>query len=583
MDGPLTELAAVLGVPVVRLRAAIPEELLPGSLVQALGRSRGLSAKALTASAPDLLRKIRRAFRLGAAAVSRASAAVGSRARSRGPEAKRSAALTSMLQRVSRYQSAGATNARLLSSGVASPRYSRAESASPVPSFSAGLPPRRLSSTLGAVDEMAAQNGKRLQHSSTSSSGATKSFVGARARSTGPRAGALNGVPNGAPKTREALPARGSKAKLDHQTAASAPAKPAARAAAAAAPPLSAELPTAPREARRSLPARLESASSAPQPGATAAEVTAAGPDAAPVPGPAGEDWHAERESMVATAMVMAAMCGARSPPSQFPSLWRFLIAAARSESCCFGGPTFRELLTLSRGPSIPRRRYVCRAVPTLELAAQQSAAAAAFAPVRALKWDFNSLVSAFRIMFAPRNMFTGERWLTRARTWRLVLLQKEDGCWEPSGGLAQAIASHRTRPRKKKEGGGGGGVKSPGMGTLAALATGDMDELDDLEDAVEAAEGQGAEDVERCPITGFSAAAIAWSMPEHLRLAAAQARRGGAPPQRCVGYGTPPEPGAGCSALPPGAGPADRHDVVHHADAAHAQKDGRVLPSAPV
>ena len=70
LDGPLTELAAVLGVPVVRLRAAIPEELLPGSLMQALGRSRGLSAKALTASAPDLLRKIRRAFRLGTAAVS---------------------------------------------------------------------------------------------------------------------------------------------------------------------------------------------------------------------------------------------------------------------------------------------------------------------------------------------------------------------------------------------------------------------------------------------------------------------------------------------------------------------------------
>ena len=168
----------------------------------------------------------------------------------------------------------------------------------------------------------------------------------------------------------------------------------------------------------------------------------------------------------------------------------------------------------------------MCRTVPTHELAAQQRAAAAAFASVRALKWDFNGLVSAFRIMFAPNNLFTQERWLTRARTWRLVLLQKEDGCWQPSVGLAQAIASHRTRPRKKKEGGeGGGGIKSPGMGTLAALATGDMDELDDLEDAVEAAEGAGTEDVERCPITGFSASAIAWSMPEHLRLAAAEVR----------------------------------------------------------
>ena len=317
--------------------------------MQALGRSRGLSAKALTASAPDLLRKIRRAFRLGTAAVSRASASVGGRARSRGPEAKRSAALTSMLRRVSRYQSAGGTNSRLLSSGAASPRYSRAGSASPVPSFSAGPPPRRLSSTLGAVDEMAAQNGKRLQRSSTSN-GAPK-FGGARARSTGARVGELNGAPNGASKTRE-VPTRGSKAKLDFQTATSAPAKPAARAATAAAPPPAALLPAAPREARRSLPARLESASA--QPGATAAEATAAGPDAKPAPGPAVEDGHAERESMVATAMVMATMCGASSFPSQFPSLQR-----ACCGSCCFGGPPFRELLTLSPLP-VPSSPQVC-------------------------------------------------------------------------------------------------------------------------------------------------------------------------------------------------------------------------------
>ena len=59
LTGPIAELARAVGCPVVRLRAAIPEELLGGvSLAGSVGRSRGLSADSLQRTARHLARRL---------------------------------------------------------------------------------------------------------------------------------------------------------------------------------------------------------------------------------------------------------------------------------------------------------------------------------------------------------------------------------------------------------------------------------------------------------------------------------------------------------------------------------------------
>lgn len=42
--------------------------------------------------------------------------------------------------------------------------------------------------------------------------------------------------------------------------------------------------------------------------------------------------------------------------------------------------------------------------------------------------------------MFGPKNVLTKGGWLTRARLWRVVLLQHPDGFWDPSESLAAAL-----------------------------------------------------------------------------------------------------------------------------------------------
>lgn len=46
-QGPIVRLAAIVGVPVGRIRAALPEELLPGSVALVVGRSQGMGAQVL--------------------------------------------------------------------------------------------------------------------------------------------------------------------------------------------------------------------------------------------------------------------------------------------------------------------------------------------------------------------------------------------------------------------------------------------------------------------------------------------------------------------------------------------------------
>lgn len=51
VDGTLVHLCALIGVPSIRLRAAVPESLLPGTLEEAIGRAGGLSATAIRMAA----------------------------------------------------------------------------------------------------------------------------------------------------------------------------------------------------------------------------------------------------------------------------------------------------------------------------------------------------------------------------------------------------------------------------------------------------------------------------------------------------------------------------------------------------
>lgn len=60
LEGPLAELCKTIGTPVVRMRAAIPEELLEGDIATSLGRNIGLSADAVIASSSVLEGKLRK-------------------------------------------------------------------------------------------------------------------------------------------------------------------------------------------------------------------------------------------------------------------------------------------------------------------------------------------------------------------------------------------------------------------------------------------------------------------------------------------------------------------------------------------
>ena len=57
---------------------------------------------------------------------------------------------------------------------------------------------------------------------------------------------------------------------------------------------------------------------------------------------------------------------------------------------------------------------------------------------------DFCELTSLFTAMLFQANIPRGKQWVARARLWQLILLQHDDGHWQPSSSLAFALQAHR-------------------------------------------------------------------------------------------------------------------------------------------
>ena len=92
--------------------------------------------------------------------------------------------------------------------------------------------------------------------------------------------------------------------------------------------------------------------------------------------------------------------------------------------------------------------------VPPLQLAEQMGRSARAFEGVRdAAGHSFRRLTALLTAMLGPGNMAADDRWMARARLWRLILLQAADGHWELCDDVALAVQAQA--PTQPADGGG--------------------------------------------------------------------------------------------------------------------------------
>lgn len=139
--------------------------------------------------------------------------------------------------------------------------------------------------------------------------------------------------------------------------------------------------------------------------------------------------------------------------------------------------------------------------------------------------------------MLGPRNLLGKSLWLPRARLWRLVLLQHDDGSWDPTEGLAAAVLAQHVLPEGVLEEAPGGGfvVVVAGEARGAARRSKSLRAQGGLEG------GATQEEMlrkEQCPLTGFAASAFDFTMPDELRALFAAA--GAAETARALGEEDP-------------------------------------------
>jgi hypothetical protein len=115
-------------------------------------------------------------------------------------------------------------------------------------------------------------------------------------------------------------------------------------------------------------------------------------------------------------------------------------------------------------------------------------------------------------------------KWMATARLWRILLLQREEGCWDLTDSLAFALEAHEGAPPPKEH------KENKGLAALATLFVGDGDLDDQLDDAADDVmessdeeDDDGAEHndattkrIKDCPLS-FSSIAIARCMPQSL------------------------------------------------------------------
>ena len=173
--------------------------------------------------------------------------------------------------------------------------------------------------------------------------------------------------------------------------------------------------------------------------------------------------------------------------------------------------------------------------LPVLELSVRIAAAKEYFRGVRApgIDHEFDSLLPKFMVMLGAEGgaLTVRAKWMATTRLWRLLLLQREEGCFDMTDSLAFALEAHEGQPPPKKR------KARKGLAALATLCLGDGELEDDLDDAADDVmddtddedEAPAADDkqtearresqqrrVKDCPIS-FSAAAMRHRIPPAL------------------------------------------------------------------
>lgn len=138
-------------------------------------------------------------------------------------------------------------------------------------------------------------------------------------------------------------------------------------------------------------------------------------------------------------------------------------------------------------------------------LAQKQRLTALMFKNCTVLSHSFDQLTEKFRLMLAMGNMNVSANWIQRSRLWRIVFLGNEQGFWTPSESLAAALCATRVRAEEISV--------APMHRLLPWIRVGHR-------------RTPGPRDKDGlagdCPLTGSSADAIDWTMPDSLREAGA-------------------------------------------------------------
>jgi hypothetical protein len=176
------------------------------------------------------------------------------------------------------------------------------------------------------------------------------------------------------------------------------------------------------------------------------------------------------------------------------------------------------------------------KTLSVVELARRTAAASHFFAGVTVPNTvhGFDSLLSTFLVMLSPGNLSSRGDWLSKARLWRLILLQQPDGGWRMSDSLAFALEAHAGRRPKALP-------KRSKLLDIIGLFTGDAEIDDVIDDALTSSDdddddgsgsefddGSGFKKLKDCPLS-FSASAMRQRLPPELaavnsRYAAAKA-----------------------------------------------------------
>lgn len=113
--------------------------------------------------------------------------------------------------------------------------------------------------------------------------------------------------------------------------------------------------------------------------------------------------------------------------------------------------------------------------------------------------------------MLGPENLFTKNRWMNRARLWRLIFLMHPAGYWEPSPALAFSLLAQKITKEDVKR----FKAKKKAAARESAVVVDGQPAGDDAGKDV-------ADERFLCPLTGLDPEALEWSLPARLKAVAA-------------------------------------------------------------